>query len=274
MKKIGCIVFAIVSAALLFANGAKDTAKSLSSSDALTLEEGKLKVGVEIGYPPMEYFAEDGKTPVGFDVELANALGKKLGLTIEFIDTAWDGIFAGLDTNRYDVIISSVTITEERKAKYDFTIPYIGNGQSLVVRKDTSLSVAKPEDLKGLRVGYQAECTSDFFMDKQAANGLVFTPEEYDKVMNAFDDLKLGRCDVVCADALVSVSYISPADTPFKMVWQGTPDEMFGICLKKGNAKLQLALNKALEELIADGTLVTISNNVFAADLVSSVLNK
>ena len=267
--------FALICAGLcmvvpLFAGGAKDKS---AGDDSLTLKDGVLKVGMEIGYPPMEYFEADGKTPAGFDVQLAKALADKLGLTVEIIDTAWDGIFAGLDTNRYDVIISAVTITDDRKKNYDFTMPYIGNGQSIVLRKDSSLAVSTPADLTGLKVGYQAETTSDFFMDKQAAGGLKFEAEEYDKVMNAFDDLRLGRCDAVCADALVSVSYIAPSDTPFKMVWQGTPDEYFGVCLKKGNSTLKTELNKALLELVSDGTLKKISLDVFKADLVSAAKN-
>ena len=98
-----------------------------------TVEKGKFKVGMEIGYPPMEYYDTDGKTPIGFDIELGKAIASKLGLEVEFVDTAWDGIFAGLETNKYDCVISAATITPERLESMEFSKPYVGNGQTLVV---------------------------------------------------------------------------------------------------------------------------------------------
>jgi len=265
----------LMMAGSVFAAGTKDTAaKTSAGSSSGTVQNGVLKIGTEIGYPPMEYFAEDGKTPAGFDIELGKAVAARLGMKAEFVDTAWDGIFAGLDTKKYDCIMSSVTITDERKAKYDFSVPYIGNGQSIVLKKGSKFSASRPEELAGLRVGYQAECTSDFFMTKWAEKGLKFQAEEYDKVLNCFDDLKVGRCDAVVADALVSVSYISQKDSPFVMTWQGTPNEFFGVTFKKGNTVLQEKVNKVIADMLADGTLKKISMDTFNADLVSSSLNK
>lgn len=271
MKKAVRNYTAILAAALIavpvFAGGTQD--KNQKSS--MTLESGVLKIGMEIGYPPFEYYAEDGKTLLGFDAEMGRAVAAKLGLKAEFVDTAWDGIFAGLDTNKYDCIMSAVTITDERKVKYDFSDPYIGNGQSMVLTKDSKVTAKSPEELTGLRVGYQAETTSDIYMTKLAEKGLKFQAEEYDKVMNCFDDLKVGRCDAVVADSLVSVDYVNKPDSPFVMAWQGTPNEFFGICIKKGNAALQEKVNKALAELFADGTMKQISMNNFKRDMVSSL---
>jgi polar amino acid transport system substrate-binding protein len=239
-------------------------------SGGLTMEPGVLTVGMEIGYPPMEYLDTDGKTPIGFDVELAKALAAKLGLQYKFIDTAWDGIFAGVDTNKYDCIISSVTITDERKAAHNFTRPYIGNSQAMVLLKGSSVKARGPEELGGLGVAYQAETTSDIYMAKLADQGLKFTPYEYDKVINCFDELRLGRVDAIICDSLVAVDYVAPADTPFEIVWQGTADEVFGICLKKGNNALTEALDKALDELFADGAMLKLSRETFKMDLVSA----
>lgn len=234
-------------------------------------DEKVLRIGMEIGYPPFEYYAEDGKTPSGFDVQLGKAIADKLGYKVEYVDTAWDGIFAGLDTDKYDIIMSATTITEERLQNYAFSTPYIGNGQAIILAKNSTLNITKPEDLSGMRVGYQAETTSDIFMTKKAAEGLKFEPEEYDKVMNAYDDLKLGRCDAVCSDSLVAVSYLGKPDTEYKQVWAGTPDEYFGVCIKKSNTELVDKVNKALEELKADGTLKQIYLNVFGVDMSDSI---
>ncbi|MDR2102789.1 MAG: transporter substrate-binding domain-containing protein, partial [Treponema sp.] len=159
------LIFTIFCGAL-FAGGARD------SSGGLTMEKGVLTIGMEIGYPPMEYLDTDGKTPIGFDVSMAKALAEKMGLEYKFIDTAWDGIFAGVDTNKYDCIISSVTVTEERSAAHNFTKPYIGNSQALVLLKGSSITAGSPEELEGLGVAYQAETTSDIYMAKLAAQGM------------------------------------------------------------------------------------------------------
>jgi polar amino acid transport system substrate-binding protein len=257
-----CIALALAGTA--FASGNKQ------QSGGLTMEPGVLTIGMEIGYPPMEYLDTDGKTPIGFDVSMAKALAAKMGLTVKIVDTAWDGIFAGVSTGKYDCIISAVTVTEERQGAHNFTKPYIGNAQALVLLKGTSVKARSPEELGGLGVAYQAETTSDIYMAKLADQGMKFTPYEYDKVMNCFDELRLGRVDAIVCDSLVAVDYIAPADSPFELVWLGPADEVFAICLKKGNDALTEALDKGLDELFADGTMLKISQEVFKMDLVSA----
>lgn len=100
-----------------------------------TITDGTLTVGMEIGYPPMEYMDDSGLVPMGFDVDLAYALGELLGLEVELVNTAWDGIFAGLDKEQYDVIISSVSITPERSEAYELTEPYVSNALVIVTKK-------------------------------------------------------------------------------------------------------------------------------------------
>jgi|WetSurMetagenome_2_1015567.scaffolds.fasta_scaffold220278_2 polar amino acid transport system substrate-binding protein len=270
MKKVIMLAAALIGIAVLTGCSKKESI----SAKKLTLTDGVLKIGTEIGYPPFEYYAEDGKTPGGFDIEMGTEIAKRLGCKVEFVDTAWDGILAGLDTEKYDCIMSAMTITPERQANYDFSCPYIGNGQSIVLLKTSKLQIKTPSDLAGLKVAYQAETTSDIFMKKQAANGLKYQPEEYDKVLNAFDDLRLGRADAVCADVLVSIDYINKPDSPFVIVWKGIPDEFFGVSLKKGNAALQTAITKSIKDMFADGTMEKISQKNFNADMVSTAKNK
>ncbi|MBR0486084.1 MAG: transporter substrate-binding domain-containing protein [Treponema sp.] len=234
-----------------------------------TIEKGVFKIGMEIGYPPMEYYADDGKTPVGFDVEMGKLLAAKLGLKVEIVDTAWDGIFAGLETDKYDAVISAATITPERLESMDFSEPYIGNGQAIILQKDSTANITKPEDLAGFTVAYQAETTSDYFMTKLADKGLKFEPAEFDKVINAYDELGLGRCDAVVSDALVSAAYLGP-DSKYKSVWVGDPDEYFGIAIKKGNKALLDKINEALAEIKADGSLKAVSESIFGSDLTSN----
>lgn len=265
MKKIS--LFFMTLAVLLCFSCSKKIEKG-----EFTVQKGKFLVAMEIGYPPFEYYAEDGTTPIGFDVELAKEIAKRLGLKVEFIDTAWDGIFAGLNIDRYDVVMSAATITPDRVENFDFSTPYIGNGQAIILKKDSTLPITKMADLNGLKVGYQAETTSDFYTKKvSATEGWTYVENAYDKVMNAYDDLKFGRIDAVVSDSLVAVNYLSPADSVFKQVFMGTPDEYFGVCVKKGNTELLNKVNAALEEIKADGTMKKIYEQIFGMDLSSSI---
>lgn len=241
-------------------------------SGDFTLKKGVLMVGMEIGYPPMEYMAPDGKTPIGFDVSMAKAIAGKLNLSVEFVDTAWDGIFPGVDTNKFDCIMSSVTINPARLAVHNFSKPYIQNTLAIVLPKDTQLNIRTPYDLAGLGVAYQEETTSDDYMTRLAEDGMNFTSYEYDKVMYCFEEMKLGRVDAIMTDLLVAYEYVSQNNSQFKIVWQGG-EEQFGICMKKGNDALTAAVNKALDDLFNDGTMQRISNEIFGMDLVSAVRN-
>ena len=260
------ILIAMIMTGGAFAGGSKDTG-------SITLKKGVLSIGMEIGYPPMEYYAEDGKTPIGFDVEMGRAIAGKLGLTPNFVDTSWDGIFAGVNSNKYDCIISAVTINPQRLAAHNFSKPYLENNLAMVIRKDSRVTARTPEECSGLAVAFQVETTSETFMEELASEGLRYTARKFDKVMYCFDELRLGRVDAVITDLPVATDYVSSANSPFEIVWVSPVPEKFGICLKKGNDELTAALNKALDELFADGTLRRISQKYFDADLVSQVWN-
>jgi polar amino acid transport system substrate-binding protein len=236
----------------------------------ITIKEGILSVGVEIGYPPMEYYDTDGVTPAGFDIQLAGALAGKMGLTVNYIDTAWEGILAGVQAGRYDIAIN-ITITPERQMAHNFTDPYIENCMVIAALKDSSAKIENPEDIAGHSAAYQENTTAQYFAERLKDRGIHFTSFPYDKIMNCFDDLMLGRVDAVVTDSLAASYYTEKENSPFRICWQGPVDETIGICLKKGNDALTGALNKALDELFADGTMLNISRAVFGRDVVSSV---
>jgi polar amino acid transport system substrate-binding protein len=266
MKKL----FGAVLIAAAFAAGFTGCSKK-EKSGGMTLDGKTLKIGVNIAYPPFEYYDSDGKTPLGFDIELGKAVAAKLGLEPDIIDVAWEGIFAGLDTNKYDCVISAVTITGERTAAYEFSKPYIGNGQSMILLKGSKITAKTPQDLGGRKVGYLTESTSDIYMTKLAKDGLKFEADEYDDEMNAFADLKAGRCDAVISDSLVATDYVNKPGSPFDLVWEGPAEEYFGIACKKGNTVLRDAIDKALGDLAADGTLKDLSMKNFGRDIVSNL---
>jgi polar amino acid transport system substrate-binding protein len=252
-KLIVCISFLLISC--LFAGCGKQRQK-------LTIEEGVLSVGVEINYPPMEYYDTDGVTLLGFDIDLTKALAEKLGLEVKFFDTAWEGILAGLDANRYDIAVN-VTILPERQKRYSFTKPYIESFITIVTLKDSLLKIEKPEDIAGCRIAFQGNTTAQYFTERLADQGIKFTSFSYEKIINCFDDLKLKRVDFIVVDNIVAFHYAKGDDSLFEVVWQGQADEYIAICLKKGNDTLTAALNNALDELFAEGALGIISRRYF-----------
>lgn len=238
------------------------------TAEVTTIKDGTLMVGVEIGYPPMEYFDTDGATPIGFDVEVANALADYLGLDLELVDTSWDGIFAGVDTGKYDCIISCVSITDERKEQFNLTKPYVSNHTVLIVPNDSEIDSL--EALNGHSTAVQAETTADDYM-KEHGTELGVELFQYDKVINCFDDLKTGRTDSVFTDSVVAAYYLGDEASNYKTVWENDELEPIGICLKKGNDGLTQAIDDALDALSADGTLGTIAEKYFDTDLTAGL---
>ncbi|MDR1643819.1 MAG: transporter substrate-binding domain-containing protein [Clostridiales bacterium] len=267
MKKLMKLATAAACFALVLsiAAGCSATASGSASNIGL-LTDGVLKVGCEIGYPPFELYDDDGTTPIGLDVELGKAIAKELGLTTQLEDTAWDGIFAGLDVDKYDCIISAVTIDAERREKMDFTQPYIENWQAIVVKTGTP-AVTSMKGLDGLSVGYQDATTSDDYLAELIETGEVACKvNEYDKVLNCFDDLRLNRINAVLCDSTVANGYLSREPGVFEITWiqsdePGAVAEVFGIAVKKGNTKLLDALNGALRKLEESGELDNIRKN-------------
>jgi polar amino acid transport system substrate-binding protein len=250
----------------------------------LVIKDGVLSVGVEIGYPPMEYYDEDGVTPAGFDIELAKALADKLNLQVKFIDARWEGILAGLDSDRYDIAVN-VTILPERQRRYNFTKPYIDSFMTIVTLKNSPLKIETPRDIEGRRTAYQGGTTAQYFTEKLGKQGVKFSSFSYDKITNCFDDLRLKRLDLVVVDNIAAFYYAGredrpggrpedyplKKDNPFKIAWCGPSDEYIGICLKKGNNALTAALNSALDELFADGAMLEISKKFFNGEVFSNL---
>lgn len=262
------VVGVLVALSMFMSMTACGSSAETTAADAATIKDGVLMVGLEIGYPPMEYFDTDGATPIGFDVEIAGALADYLGLELELVDTSWDGIFAGVDTGKYDCIISSVSITPEREEQFSMTRPYVSNHTVLIVPNESE--VDSLEALNGHSTAVQAETTSDDYMKEHGAE-LGVELFQYDKVINCFDDLKAGRTDTVFTDSVVAAYYLGDDAANYKTVWENDELEPIGICLKKDNTALTETLDAALDALAADGTLGTIAEKYFGTDLTAGL---
>jgi len=239
MKKSFLILLVLlISSSFLFASGQKETAnkKIVFASDAT--------------WPPMEFVNESGDI-VGFDMDLLAAVAKEAGFEYEVKNTNWDGIFAGLANGAYDAIISSVTITDERKKAMSFTVPYINAGQILLVRVETN-DVKMLEDLKGRKVGTQQGTTGDFAVEAVSE----IDRKAYDDIGLAVEDLLNGNVEGVVCDSPIAADYVlnNPSyKGKLKIVGEPFTEEFFGIAVQKSNSELLATLNAALEKVISSG---------------------
>jgi len=249
------IVLALLPALFLSACGGS------SSSDVL-------RIGVDDTYPPME-FKDEKNVTVGFDIDLGKEIAKRLGKKAEFISNDWAGIFQALDSNKFDCIISSTSVTEERLEKYAMTKPYIANAQVIVVRASDD-SIKEPKDLQGKKVGVQINTTAD----ESAQKFLKETPfelKQYDQVIQPFSDMKAGRLDAIIVDEVVARYYITQDKESYKVTGARLTNEPIGICFAKSNADLRDKVQKILDEIKADGTLKKLSEKWFGEDLTGNV---
>jgi len=235
----------------------KETTEVTEIAGIKLIKPGTLSIGVEIGYPPFEDFAEDGTTPIGYDIDFANALGDKLGLEINFVNTAWDGIFQGIGVN-YDCVISAVTITDERKVTMMFSDPYINNFQAVVVMPDYAGKIEGFLDLDGLTVAVQKETTSDILISDYVATGsMACTISANEKITTCFSQLANGEVDAVVVDSTVADGYLAAnPDTYLKVFQDESEPEQFGVAMALDNTELQAAINEAIAELTDEGFFV------------------
>jgi polar amino acid transport system substrate-binding protein len=209
----------------------------------------KVVVATDATWPPMEYVNEN-RDIVGFDIDLMTAIAEKAGFEVEFRNVAWDGIFAGLAAGEYDAVISSVTITDERRANYDFSEPYINAGQIVVVRVESDIT--GPDTLSGRVVGAQISTTGAFAVQEMEGVEL----REYDEVGLAFEDLVAGRIDAVVCDTPVAADFALQRDeykAALKIVGEAFTDEYYGILVQKGNSELLDKINQGLAAVQAEG---------------------
>ncbi len=234
----------------------KETTKetTIDISGIKFVNEGKLSMGAEIGYPPFESYADDGVTAVGFDVDIATEIANRLGLEINIIDTSFDGIFAGLDKN-YDIVCSGVTITPKRQKTMLFSTPYIQNYQSVVVRKGSDINVSSLKDLNKKVITVQKETTSDILMSDYKSTGTIDVEiVANEKLTSCFTQLKNGEVDAVVVDSTVAESYVAKNSDDYEIAFTDNSEpEEFGIAIGKGNEKLQAAINEALAQMEEDG---------------------
>lgn len=222
---------------------------------------GAITIGTEGTYPPFSYHDSSDKL-TGFDVELAQEVAKRLGVKAKFVETQWDGMLAGLDDKRYDMVANEVGITPVRQKKYMFSTPYIASKAALIVKQDNN-SIKTFKDLKGKKVAQSL--TSNYYniaMNYGAVNTQV------NGFNQAIDLITSGRVDATVNDRLsyLDLKKHNPS-AQVKMVAQQSNAAMSAFLFRKGSTQLVQKVNKALDDMKKDGTYLKISKKYFGQDV-------
>ena len=221
------------------------------STEAESKEEaagGTLVMATNAEFPPYEF--HDGDKIVGIDAEIAQAIADELGMTLEIEDIAFDSIIPEIVSEKADMALAGMTVTEDRKASVDFSDTYATASQMIIVKEDSE--IAGPDDLKGITVGVQLGTTGDIYVSDLEADGT--TVERYNKGFEAVQALSQGKIDAVVIDGEPAKTFVSETEG-LKILDEAFTVEEYAIAVKKGNTELLDKINAALETLKSDGTL-------------------
>jgi polar amino acid transport system substrate-binding protein len=239
------------------AAGNTPAGSATSAAKVTELQDGVLQVGSDISYAPIEFFEEGTQNPAGLDVDLANALAEELGVRAEFINTGFDGIIGALNVNRFDVLMSAMTVTEERQKEIDF-IPYLNAGTDILVAQGNPKNIKTIEDLSGLTAGVQIatiqvdqlKAANDQLKAAGKAEINVLT---FDQNPLAVEQLRTGRADAVIADSPVVANDARLSEGKLQALGLAVEAAPYGIGVRKGSTQLKAAIEGALQKLQASG---------------------
>lgn len=230
-------------------------------------EDATIRIATEGAYPPFNFVDADGSLK-GLDVDMAKALCDQMKAKCTIVAQDWDGIIPGLLAKKYDAIVASMSITEERKKQIDFTNKYYTTPLAVAVPKDSALKGVTPEDMKGKTVGAQASTTqADYTSDVYAKAGAE--AKLYPTQDEAVVDLQNGRLDALISDKFVVVDWLNKAGKDCCKLLGDVPgtETQAGIGIRQGEGELKEKFNKAIDALVADGTYAKITKKYFPFDI-------
>ena len=248
-------IAAVAALGLVLGAGGDDDSSSSDTSEANggSGSSSKLVICSDIPYAPMEMEATDEKTPsgyTGFDIDLVQAIADGADRTLEVKVTPFDGIFAAMDAGNCDAVVSSVSITDERKANMDFSTPYFDAEQSVMVTKANESKYKTLADLAGKNIGVQSGTTGEEYVNANKPDGA--TVQALPGAADLFAALEAGTIDAVVQDYPIN-AYRTTQDENFVITEKIQTDEQYGMAVKKGNKEILDLLDKGLETAKSDG---------------------
>ena len=259
MKKfISIVLTAALVATMLCACGDKRTADG-------TVKEGKLIMATNAEFPPYEY--HDGDDIVGIDAEIAQAVAEKLGLELQIEDMAFDSIITAIQGGKVDIGVAGMTVTEDRLKNVNFTDSYATGVQVVIVNENSSVKTADDLTAEGSnhKVGVQTGTTGDIYCTEDIEDAGLGTVERYNKGADAVQSLLTNKIDCVVIDNEPAKEFVK-ANDGLKILDTEYIKEDYAIAVAKDNDKLTDSINKALKELIADGTVQSILDKYIKAE--------
>lgn len=260
MKKIFALCMMLVLAATALAG--------CGSNAAQKDENKKIVVGLDDSFPPMG-FKDEKNEIVGFDIDLAKEVAKRLGREVEFKAIDWNSKEAELKSGRVDILWNGLDITEKRKENMLFSEPYMDNRQIVFVSKGSNVAIASEADLAGKTIGTQSGgTTEEYFENKPELKSSMKEVKYYPDYINAFMDLENGRLDAVVGDEIIGRYYISKHPDEIQAIDTVIGEiSQFGIAFRKDDQSLRDEVQKVFDEMKADGTVGKISEKWFAKDI-------
>lgn len=263
MKKVIALILACALAVACFAgcsgsDNNSSTTSNANKSTVSTVTSGKLTMATNAEFPPYEYY--EGEKVVGIDAEVAGLIAEKLGLELEIADVSFDSIIPGVQTGKYDLGMAGMTVTEDRKKSVNFSDSYATGIQSVIVKEDGGIKTL--DDIKGKKIGVQTATTGDLYATEDYGEDNV---ARYDNGAAAVQALIAGKVDCVIIDNEPAKSYVK-ANKGLKILDTEYTVEDYAICFAKDNDQLQTAVNKALNELKADGSIQKVIDKYITAD--------
>ena len=232
---------------------------SAAAGELTTVEAGKLTMATNAAFPPYEMTTDAGEFE-GIDIETAQAIADKLGLELQIDDMDFDAALLSVQQGKADIVMAGVTVTDERKAVMDFSDSYATGIQSIIVPEGSD--IASPDDLAGKKIGTQRGTTGYLYCSDDFGDENVVA---YDNGLTAVQMLNNGQVDCVVIDNAPAKEFIA-ANPGLKLLDTAYVEESYAIGVGKGNTELKDAINTALEELKADGTLQAIVDKYITAE--------
>ena len=228
-------------------------------------DRGVMKVGVMGTYQPYN-FLNKNKEMDGFDVDIAKEVAKRLGVKVEFVAQEFSGMIAGLKAEKFDMVISQMTITDERKKQMDFSDPYITNNVKIIVQEGND-TITKLEDFKGKNIGVALGTNDETYLRTKVLPEVgEFNIMTYDDVITTLKDLDVGRIDATINNMYALKPVVEKQGFKIKAVGDPIKSDKAGIATRKGNEELILELNRILSEMKADGTRAEIHKKWFGEE--------